>query len=135
VAAVDLPSTDFPAPVKSALLVLQYKHKAGEGRVDDIPTYPGLTVACAILFAILCGLGVWQLEGCNETGADRADEFHIAAAPRSLDTVLAMGEEGAQYRRVALTGRCVMARGLCLHRRRAPPFIMCWPFRPTTARC
>ena len=24
--------------------------------------YPGFTVACAILFAILCGLGVWQLQ-------------------------------------------------------------------------
>jgi surfeit locus 1 family protein len=24
--------------------------------------YPGLTVACAVLFAILCGLGFWQIE-------------------------------------------------------------------------
>ena len=24
--------------------------------------YPGMTFACAILFAILCWLGVWQLE-------------------------------------------------------------------------
>jgi surfeit locus 1 family protein len=24
--------------------------------------YPGLTIACALLFAILCALGVWQLE-------------------------------------------------------------------------
>jgi hypothetical protein len=49
VAAADLPvDRDLLRLSKSALLVLQYKHKAGEGRVRYcLRPYPGLTIACA----------------------------------------------------------------------------------------
>jgi surfeit locus 1 family protein len=68
--------------------------------------YPGLTIACALLFAILCGLGVWQLERLHWKLALIAQvNSHIAAAPLALDTVLAMRADEAQYRRVSLTGR------------------------------
>jgi surfeit locus 1 family protein len=68
--------------------------------------YPGLTIACVLLFAILCGLGVWQLERLQWKLAliARVDS-HMAAAPLSLDQLLAMNPDDAQYRRVTLTGR------------------------------
>ena len=68
--------------------------------------YPGLTVACAILLAILCGLGVWQLERLQWKLALIARvNSHIAAAPLPLDAILAMAGDDAQYRRVRLDGR------------------------------
>jgi surfeit locus 1 family protein len=68
--------------------------------------YPGFTIACAILFAILSGLGMWQLERLQWKRALIAQvNSHIAAAPLALDTVLAMRQDEAQYRRVSLTGR------------------------------
>src|SRR5882757_9586650 len=67
--------------------------------------YPGLTIACAILFAILCGLGVWQLERLQWKLALIARvNAHMAAAPVPLDQILAMNPDDAQYRRVALRG-------------------------------
>src|SRR4051812_42533485 len=68
--------------------------------------YPGLTVACAILFAILCGLGTWQLERLQWKLALIARvNSHMAAAPVPLDAVKAMPPDEAQYRRVTLDGR------------------------------
>jgi surfeit locus 1 family protein len=68
--------------------------------------YPGMTVACAILFAILCGLGVWQLERLQWKLALIATvNGHMAAAPVTLAQIAAMPADQAQYRRVTLHGR------------------------------
>jgi len=68
--------------------------------------YPGLTIACAILFAILCGLGTWQLERLQWKLALIATvNGHMAAPPISLDRLLAMAPDDAQYRRVTMSGR------------------------------
>jgi surfeit locus 1 family protein len=68
--------------------------------------YPGLTIACVLLFAILCGLGAWQLERLQWKLAliARVDS-HMAAAPLPLDQLLVMNPDDAQYRRVTLTGQ------------------------------
>ncbi len=68
--------------------------------------YPGLTIACALLFALLCGLGVWQLERLQWKLALIARvDGHMAAAPVTLDQILGMAADEAQYRRVTLSGR------------------------------
>src|SRR6266404_7867796 len=68
--------------------------------------YPGLTVACALLFAILCALGVWQLERLQwKLVLIARVNGHMAADPLPLDRITAMDPEEAQYRRVALRGR------------------------------
>lgn len=68
--------------------------------------YPGMTIACAILFAILCGLGVWQLERLQWKLALIATvNGHMAAAPVTLEQITAMASDEAQYRRVTLHGR------------------------------
>ena len=68
--------------------------------------YPGLTVACALLFAGLCALGVWQLERLQWKLALIATvSGHMTAAPVSLDQITAMPADQAQYRRVTLSGR------------------------------
>jgi surfeit locus 1 family protein len=73
--------------------------------------YPGFTIACILLFAILCGLGVWQLERLQWKLAliARVDS-HMAAAPLSPDQLLAMNLDDVQYRRVTLNGRFDHAR-------------------------
>jgi surfeit locus 1 family protein len=71
----------------------------------------GMTFACTILFAILCGLGVWQLERLQWKLALIATvNGHIAAAPVTLDQITAMPVDQAQYRRVTLHGRFDHAR-------------------------
>jgi surfeit locus 1 family protein len=73
--------------------------------------YPGLTIACAILLTILCGLGIWQLERLQWKLALIATvNNHMAAAPVPLNQVLAMDLDAAQYRRVTLSGRFDHAR-------------------------
>jgi surfeit locus 1 family protein len=68
--------------------------------------YPGLTIACALLFCLLCGLGTWQMERLHWKLALIARvNSHMAAAPLPLDTIQAMRAEEAQYRRVILNGR------------------------------
>ena len=68
--------------------------------------YPGMTVACAILFAILCWLGVWQLERLQWKLALIATvNGHMTAAPITLNQIAAMPADEAQYRRVTLHGR------------------------------
>jgi surfeit locus 1 family protein len=65
---------------------------------------PLLSGVCAVLFAALMALGIWQLERLSwkraliATVTDR-----IAAPPVTLDSALALGA-GAQYRRVRLVG-------------------------------
>ncbi|HEY0107430.1 MAG TPA: SURF1 family protein [Rhizomicrobium sp.] len=66
---------------------------------------PGITVATAIALALLVGLGVWQLQRLQWKLAliDQVNR-NLAAAPVSLDRILALGK-GAEYRRVTLHGR------------------------------
>jgi surfeit locus 1 family protein len=67
--------------------------------------YPGFTFAAIILTGILVGLGVWQLQRLTWKEALIATvSGHMAAAPASLDRVLAMNADDAQYRKVALSG-------------------------------
>ena len=68
--------------------------------------YPGMTIACAILFAILCGLGVWQgiIRLPWKLALIATMNDHMAAAPIGLDQVMALHGEAAQYRRVTLQG-------------------------------
>ena len=67
--------------------------------------YPGFTIATLILFAILCGLGFWQLERLQwKLGLMAQVNANMTAAPLSLDAILAMPEDRAQYTRVTLQG-------------------------------
>jgi surfeit locus 1 family protein len=67
--------------------------------------YPGLTIACALLFAILFALGTWQLERLQWKLALIARVTgHMTAAPLPLDRIMALNIDDAQYRRVTLTG-------------------------------
>jgi surfeit locus 1 family protein len=66
---------------------------------------PALTLVCAVQFAVLVALGVWQLQRLNwKLGLITEINNNMASTPLSLDQALAMGA-GAQYRRVRLTGR------------------------------
>ena len=68
--------------------------------------YAGLTVACVLLFAILCGLGTWQLERLQwKLVLIATVNGHMTAPPVALDQIIAMKPEDAQYRRVTLRGR------------------------------
>jgi surfeit locus 1 family protein len=69
--------------------------------------YPGMTVACVILFAILCGLGVWQgmIRLPWKLALIATMNDHMVAAPVGLDKIVALHGEEAQYRRVTLHGR------------------------------
>jgi surfeit locus 1 family protein len=73
--------------------------------------YPGLSFACVILFAILCALGVWQLERLQWKLALIAQvNGHMTAPPVPLAAILAMPQGEAQYRHVTLTGHFDHAR-------------------------
>ena len=73
--------------------------------------YPGLTIACALLFAILCALGTWQLNRLSWKLALIARvNSHMAAPPVSLDAIQEMSGDDAQYRRVTLNGHFDHAR-------------------------
>jgi len=66
----------------------------------------GMTITCAILFAILCGLGVWQLERLQWKLALIATvNSHMKAQPVTLAQIAAMPADEAQYRHVTLRGR------------------------------
>ncbi|MBL6854400.1 MAG: SURF1 family protein [Alphaproteobacteria bacterium] len=72
--------------------------------------YPGLTVAVAILLAILLGLGFWQLQRLQwKLGLIEQVHRNMAAAPISLDEAIRLGAS-AEYRRVTLHGRFDNAR-------------------------
>ncbi len=67
--------------------------------------YPGLTIACALLFAILCGLGTWQIQRLHWKLALIAQvDANMTAAPLSLAQVRALPPDQAQYHRVTMTG-------------------------------
>jgi surfeit locus 1 family protein len=67
--------------------------------------YPGFTIFAAIMFAILCGLGVWQLERLQWKLALIARvNGHMTAAPIPAEAAMALGPDEVQYRRVALRG-------------------------------
>jgi surfeit locus 1 family protein len=66
----------------------------------------GFTLLCLPLLALLLGLGVWQLERLQwKLGLIAQMSRNMAAPPIGLDAALALGNDRAQYRRVALTGR------------------------------
>ena len=66
----------------------------------------GLTIACALLFALLCGLGVWQLDRLQwKLDLIARVNSHMAAPPVPLNRLLVMGPNESQYRRVTLQGR------------------------------
>jgi surfeit locus 1 family protein len=68
--------------------------------------YPGMTIACVLLFVLLCGLGVWQLERLQWKLALIATvNGHMTAAPVTLEQIAALPADQAQYRRVTLHGR------------------------------
>lgn len=68
--------------------------------------YPGFTLFSLVLFAVLCGLGTWQLERLQWKLALIARvNGHMAAPPVSLPTILSLPDDEAQYRRVTLQGR------------------------------
>lgn len=68
--------------------------------------YPGMTIACVALFALLCWLGSWQLQRLQwKLGLIATVNSHMAAAPLTLDQILAMPADDAQYRKVKLSGR------------------------------
>jgi surfeit locus 1 family protein len=73
--------------------------------------YPGLTIACALVFALLCWLGTWQLNRLQwKLELIARVNAHMAATPVSLEQVLSMPADEAQYRRVTLTGTFDHAR-------------------------
>ena len=66
----------------------------------------GMTITCAILFVILCGLGAWQLERLQWKLALIATvNGHMKAQPATLAQITAMPADEAQYRHVTLHGR------------------------------
>jgi surfeit locus 1 family protein len=68
--------------------------------------YLGLTIACALLMAVLVWLGTWQLERLSwKLNLIATVDSHMAAAPLSLDQITKLSAEEAQYRRVTLNGR------------------------------
>lgn len=67
---------------------------------------PRLTVAATLAFALLSGLGVWQIERLHWKLALIAEvNRNLSAPPLTLRQALAMGYGKAQYHRVALKGR------------------------------
>jgi len=69
--------------------------------------YPGMTIATAILFVILCGLGVWQgaIRLPRKLNLIAAMQSHMTAPPIGIDQAMTLPAQDAQYRRVTLRGR------------------------------
>ena len=67
--------------------------------------YPGFTAAAAILFVILCGLGVWQVQRLHwKLGLIAEVTARTQAVPIPASDALALLPAAAQYRRVTLHG-------------------------------
>ena len=67
---------------------------------------PRLTAFCIPLLAALIALGVWQLQRLHwKLGLIAEMNAHLHAAPITLDDILKLPQQDAQYRRVALDGR------------------------------
>jgi surfeit locus 1 family protein len=63
-------------------------------------------MACAALLALLVWLGTWQLERrAWKLNLIATVDSHMAASPLSLDQILHMSADEAQYRKVTLSGR------------------------------
>ena len=76
----------------------------------------GFTLLCLPLFALLVGLGVWQLERLQwKLGLIAQITQNLDEAPISLDAALALGNERAQYRPVAVTGHFDAAKEVYLY--------------------
>jgi surfeit locus 1 family protein len=98
---------------------------------------PALSIACAILFAVLIGLGVWQLQRLHwKLGLIDEVKRNLSGTPLTLDHALALGRD-AQYHRVRLDGRFdnakeayVFGTGL----QGAPVFHVIVPFRSDGGR-
>jgi surfeit locus 1 family protein len=66
----------------------------------------GFTLLCLPLFALLVGLGIWQLERLQwKLNLIAEIERSMRAPAISLDRALQLGAARAQYRRVAVSGR------------------------------
>jgi surfeit locus 1 family protein len=66
---------------------------------------PRFTVLFLPLFLILVALGVWQLQRLHwKLGLIAEMNAHLHAAPLSVDAILKLAPQDAQYRRVALDG-------------------------------
>ena len=66
---------------------------------------PGFTLLCLPLFALLIGLGLWQLERLQwKLGLIAQIQRNMTAPAISLDQALKLGVERAQYRRVTVRG-------------------------------
>ncbi len=64
-----------------------------------------LTIATALMFAFLVGLGAWQIHRLHwKLGLIAEAHANLAAPPLTLDQALALGAK-ADYRRVTLSGR------------------------------
>jgi surfeit locus 1 family protein len=67
---------------------------------------PGITIAAALLMVLLLWLGTWQVQRLHwKLDLIARVSAHMTAPPLSLDAILAMPPEAAQYRRVTLHGR------------------------------
>src|SRR5271154_146032 len=67
---------------------------------------PRFTAFCIPLFAALVALGVWQLQRLHwKLGLIAEMNEHLHLSPLSLDDILKLVPQDAQYRRVALSGR------------------------------
>ena len=93
---------------KSALLVLRVsirRVKGGWAKMLRFRPYLGMTIACAILFTVLCALGVRNGSTIAlEAGVNHATvNKHLSDPPLSLDRSCGWTDT-AQYRRVVLMG-------------------------------
>lgn len=67
--------------------------------------FPIFTAFAVPLLAALIALGVWQLQRLHwKLGLIAEMNAHLHAAPLSLDAILKLPQQDAQYRRVALDG-------------------------------
>lgn len=67
---------------------------------------PRFTAVMLSMFLVLLALGAWQIQRLHwKLGLIAAMNAHLHAAPLSLDAILRLPPEEAQYRRVTLVGR------------------------------
>ena len=68
--------------------------------------YPGFTIFVAICIALLCGLGVWQMERLSwKLDLIARIQHGLAAAPVPLDEALKLGQAPPSARRRPTTRR------------------------------
>jgi surfeit locus 1 family protein len=93
---------------------------------------PGLTIACALAFVLLTGLGVWQIQRLHwKLGLIAEVNSHLADPPITVERAMAMGA-AAQYHRVALNGHFDNAKETYLYttsKEGGPVYHVLTPFR------